>query len=97
MTHASNFHQNRSLVCQHLSHLSVYLSPGQVLGSGEFGRVVEATVSDLIHSDSTTKVAVKMVKRRYLSHSLFTCLSSVKSVLYHRLMVHSIITTNQRV
>ncbi|XP_029956302.1 platelet-derived growth factor receptor beta-like [Salarias fasciatus] len=37
---------------------------GQVLGSGAFGRVVEATVSGLIHSDSTTKVAVKMVKQR---------------------------------
>ncbi|KAM3602102.1 uncharacterized protein V6R79_024362 [Siganus canaliculatus] len=36
---------------------------GPVLGSGAFGRVVEATVSDLIHSHSSTKVAVKMVKR----------------------------------
>ncbi|XP_030010097.1 platelet-derived growth factor receptor beta-like isoform X2 [Sphaeramia orbicularis] len=35
---------------------------GQVLGSGAFGRVVEASVSDLIQSNSTTKVAVKMVK-----------------------------------
>ncbi|XP_074484711.1 platelet-derived growth factor receptor beta-like [Sebastes fasciatus] len=35
---------------------------GQVLGSGAFGRVVEATVSDLHHSHSTTKVAIKMVK-----------------------------------
>ncbi|XP_029304869.1 platelet-derived growth factor receptor beta-like isoform X3 [Cottoperca gobio] len=35
---------------------------GQVLGSGAFGRVVEASVSDLLHSHSTTKVAVKMVK-----------------------------------
>ncbi|XP_023283929.1 platelet-derived growth factor receptor beta-like [Seriola lalandi dorsalis] len=35
---------------------------GQVLGSGAFGRVVEANVSGLIHSHSTTKVAVKMVK-----------------------------------
>ncbi|XP_076606843.1 platelet-derived growth factor receptor beta-like isoform X2 [Chaetodon auriga] len=36
---------------------------GQVLGSGAFGRVVEATVSGLLHSHSTTKVAIKMVKR----------------------------------
>ncbi|XP_070712142.1 platelet-derived growth factor receptor beta-like [Pempheris klunzingeri] len=35
---------------------------GQVLGSGAFGCVVEATVSGLLHSHSTTKVAVKMVK-----------------------------------
>uniref|UniRef100_H3CQ90 receptor protein-tyrosine kinase n=1 Tax=Tetraodon nigroviridis TaxID=99883 RepID=H3CQ90_TETNG len=35
---------------------------GQVLGSGVFGRVVEANVSGLLHSHSTTKVAVKMVK-----------------------------------
>ncbi|KAM9348691.1 platelet-derived growth factor receptor beta-like [Symphorus nematophorus] len=35
---------------------------GQVLGSGAFGRVVEATVSGLLHSHSTTKVAIKMVK-----------------------------------
>uniref|UniRef100_A0A3P8RY41 receptor protein-tyrosine kinase n=1 Tax=Amphiprion percula TaxID=161767 RepID=A0A3P8RY41_AMPPE len=36
---------------------------GQVLGSGAFGCVVEATISGLIHSHSTTKAAVKMVKR----------------------------------
>ncbi|XP_034538772.1 platelet-derived growth factor receptor beta-like isoform X2 [Notolabrus celidotus] len=35
---------------------------GPVLGSGAFGRVVQATVSGLLHSHSTTKVAVKMVK-----------------------------------
>ncbi|XP_044078455.1 platelet-derived growth factor receptor beta-like isoform X1 [Siniperca chuatsi] len=35
---------------------------GQVLGSGAFGRVVEGTVSGLLHSHSTTKVAVKVVK-----------------------------------
>ncbi|XP_040006947.1 platelet-derived growth factor receptor beta-like [Xiphias gladius] len=35
---------------------------GQVLGSGAFGRVVEANISGLIHSHSTTKAAVKMVK-----------------------------------
>lgn len=35
---------------------------GQVLGSGAFGRVVEATVSGLLYSHSTTKAAVKMVK-----------------------------------
>ncbi|XP_051250735.1 platelet-derived growth factor receptor beta isoform X2 [Dicentrarchus labrax] len=35
---------------------------GPVLGSGTFGRVVEGTVSGLLHSHSSTKVAVKMVK-----------------------------------
>ncbi|XP_078028845.1 platelet-derived growth factor receptor beta-like isoform X2 [Epinephelus lanceolatus] len=35
---------------------------GRVLGSGAFGRVVEATISGLLHSHSTTKAAVKMVK-----------------------------------
>ncbi|XP_060941738.1 platelet-derived growth factor receptor beta-like [Limanda limanda] len=36
---------------------------GQVLGSGAFGRVVEGKVSDLIDSNSTTKAAVKMLKK----------------------------------
>ncbi|XP_045896924.1 platelet-derived growth factor receptor beta-like [Micropterus dolomieu] len=51
----------------HLPYSSTWEVPrdnivlGQVLGSGAFGRVVEATVSGLLHSHSTTKVAVKMV------------------------------------
>ncbi|KAK2827899.1 hypothetical protein Q5P01_018933 [Channa striata] len=36
---------------------------GQVLGSGAFGRVVEATISGLTYSHSTTKAAIKMVKQ----------------------------------
>ncbi|XP_069510165.1 platelet-derived growth factor receptor beta [Ambystoma mexicanum] len=35
---------------------------GRTLGSGAFGRVVEATVHDLSHSKSAMKVAVKMLK-----------------------------------
>ncbi|KAJ8015321.1 hypothetical protein DPEC_G00024910 [Dallia pectoralis] len=35
---------------------------GRTLGSGAFGRVVEATVYGLGHSQSSTKVAVKMLK-----------------------------------
>ncbi|KAJ8337584.1 hypothetical protein SKAU_G00365500 [Synaphobranchus kaupii] len=35
---------------------------GRTLGSGAFGRVVEATAYGLGHSQSTTKVAVKMLK-----------------------------------
>ncbi|XP_058504513.1 platelet-derived growth factor receptor beta-like [Solea solea] len=53
---------------------------GQVLGSGAFGRVVEAHVSGLIHSDSTTKVVVKMVKRN--SGSVQSLMSELK-VLVH--------------
>ncbi|XP_068450441.1 platelet-derived growth factor receptor beta [Clinocottus analis] len=35
---------------------------GRTLGSGAFGRVVEATAHGLTHSQSSTKVAVKMLK-----------------------------------
>uniref|UniRef100_A0A8D3BP70 receptor protein-tyrosine kinase n=1 Tax=Scophthalmus maximus TaxID=52904 RepID=A0A8D3BP70_SCOMX len=35
---------------------------GRTLGSGAFGRVVEATAYGLAHSQSSTKVAVKMLK-----------------------------------
>lgn len=50
-------------------------SSGQVLGSGAFGRVVEADVSGLLNSHSTTKVAVKMVKgtSRHLSDRPSAC------------------------
>uniref|UniRef100_A0A3B3TLK2 receptor protein-tyrosine kinase n=1 Tax=Poecilia latipinna TaxID=48699 RepID=A0A3B3TLK2_9TELE len=37
---------------------------GQVLGSGPFGRVVEATVSGLTGSDTPTKAAVKIMKSK---------------------------------
>ncbi|XP_026166134.1 platelet-derived growth factor receptor beta-like isoform X2 [Mastacembelus armatus] len=53
---------------------------GQVLGSGAFGRVVEATVSGLIHSHSRTKAAVKMVK---LNTSASQSLISELKVLVH--------------
>lgn len=53
---------------------------GQVLGSGAFGRVVEATVSGLLHSHSTTKVAIKMVKP---SSGAVQCLMSELKVLIH--------------
>ncbi|XP_068596390.1 platelet-derived growth factor receptor beta [Brachionichthys hirsutus] len=38
------------------------LTLGRTLGSGAFGRVVEATAYGLSHSQSSTKVAVKMLK-----------------------------------
>ncbi|XP_041657941.1 platelet-derived growth factor receptor beta-like [Cheilinus undulatus] len=53
---------------------------GQVLGSGAFGRVVEANVSGLVHSHSSTKVAVKMVKPS--SGSVQSLMSELK-VLVH--------------
>ncbi|XP_063343755.1 platelet-derived growth factor receptor beta-like [Pelmatolapia mariae] len=52
---------------------------GQVLGSGAFGRVVEATISGLINSHST-KAAVKMVKPR--SDAVHSLMSELK-VLVH--------------
>ncbi|XP_073342514.1 platelet-derived growth factor receptor beta [Pagrus major] len=39
-----------------------HLVLGRTLGSGAFGRVVEATAYSLTHSQSSTKVAVKMLK-----------------------------------
>ncbi|XP_041807993.1 platelet-derived growth factor receptor beta-like [Chelmon rostratus] len=53
---------------------------GQVLGSGAFGRVVEATASGLLHSQSATKVAIKMVKP---SSGAVQCLMSELKVLVH--------------
>ncbi|KAF7643613.1 hypothetical protein LDENG_00236530, partial [Lucifuga dentata] len=52
---------------------------GRVLGSGAFGRVVEATVSGLLHSESTTKVAVKMLKSGSRCESL---MSELKVMLH---------------
>ncbi|XP_044227141.1 platelet-derived growth factor receptor beta-like isoform X1 [Thunnus albacares] len=70
----------------HLPYSSTWEIPrdnvvlGQVLGSGAFGRVVEATVSGLLHSHSTTKVAVKMVKQ---SSGAVQSLMSELKVLVH--------------
>ncbi|XP_034034116.1 platelet-derived growth factor receptor beta-like [Thalassophryne amazonica] len=52
----------------HLSYNSAWEVPrdnvvlGPVLGSGAFGRVVQASVSGLFHAHSVTKAAVKMLK-----------------------------------
>ncbi|XP_068187623.1 platelet-derived growth factor receptor beta-like isoform X2 [Antennarius striatus] len=70
----------------HLPYSSTWEVPrenivvGQVLGSGAFGRVVEATVSGLLQSHSTTKVAIKMVKPR--SSAVQSLISELK-VLVH--------------
>ncbi|KAM9728612.1 platelet-derived growth factor receptor beta-like isoform 2-T3 [Menidia menidia] len=53
---------------------------GPVLGSGAFGRVVEATVSGLIDSHSSSKVAVKMVKSR--SDAAQSLMSELKLLVY---------------
>lgn len=42
---------------------------GRTLGSGAFGRVVEATAHGLSHSQSSIKVAVKMLKGKTLENS----------------------------
>lgn len=52
---------------------------GQVLGSGAFGRVVEATVSGL-RSQPTTKVAIKMVKSN--SGAVQSLLSELKILIH---------------
>lgn len=48
-----------------------------MLGSGAFGRVVEANITGLIDSHSTTKAAVKMVKRKSESLSVDGVLHAV--------------------
>lgn len=40
----------------------MFNSLGRILGSGAFGRVVEATAYGLTNAQSSTKVAVKMLK-----------------------------------
>ena len=44
--------------------LSVCPLTGKTLGSGAFGRVVEATAHGMSKADSVMKVAVKMLKRK---------------------------------
>lgn len=39
--------------------------PGQVLGTGAFGKVVEATAYGLGTDENITRVAVKMLKRKF--------------------------------
>jgi len=40
---------------------------GRILGSGAFGKVVAATAYGLLSADTVTTVAVKMLKREYMS------------------------------
>lgn len=52
-----------TMCCIHtVSHWVSLCVSGRTLGSGAFGRVVEATAYGLTHSQSSTKVAVKMLK-----------------------------------
>uniref|UniRef100_A0AAY4B719 receptor protein-tyrosine kinase n=1 Tax=Denticeps clupeoides TaxID=299321 RepID=A0AAY4B719_9TELE len=65
---SSDGHEYTYVDPMHLPYDSVWEVPrdslvlGHTLGSGAFGRVVEATAYGLGHSQSTTKVAVKMLK-----------------------------------
>ncbi|XP_038628191.1 platelet-derived growth factor receptor beta [Tachyglossus aculeatus] len=51
---------------------------GRTLGSGAFGRVVEATAHGLTHSQSTMKVAVKMLKSTARSSEKQALMSELK-------------------
>ncbi|NWX83589.1 PGFRB factor, partial [Nothoprocta pentlandii] len=51
---------------------------GRTLGSGAFGRVVEATAHGLSHSQSTMKVAVKMLKSTARSSEKQALMSELK-------------------
>lgn len=44
--------------------MSVFLTLGKTLGSGAFGKVVEATAYGLSKADSVMTVAVKMLKSK---------------------------------
>lgn len=46
------------------SFVSVFLTLGKTLGSGAFGKVVEATAYGLSKADSVMTVAVKMLKSK---------------------------------
>lgn len=51
------------------SFVSVFLSSGKTLGSGAFGKVVEATAYGLSKADSVMTVAVKMLKSKLSQHA----------------------------
>lgn len=51
------------------SFVSVFLSSGKTLGSGAFGKVVEATAYGLSKADSVMTVAVKMLKSKLSQHT----------------------------
>lgn len=44
------------------------LSSGRILGSGAFGKVVEGTAYGLSRSQPVMKVAVKMLKRKFIQY-----------------------------
>lgn len=48
------------------SFVSVFLCSGKTLGSGAFGKVVEATAYGLSKADSVMTVAVKMLKCKHM-------------------------------
>lgn len=74
---------------QTLLHWALLCVLGRTLGSGAFGRVVEATAYGLTHSQSSTKVAVKMLKCKTQSaeaEKKAMCISSVNNRGPHALL-----------
>lgn len=58
------------MCCIHtVSYWAFLRVSGRTLGSGAFGRVVEATAHGLSHSQSSIKVAVKMLKGKTFENS----------------------------
>ena len=51
------------------SFVSAFSSAGKTLGSGAFGKVVEATAYGLSKADSVMTVAVKMLKCKRRRHT----------------------------
>lgn len=44
---------------------TIAFTSGQVLGTGAFGKVVQATAYGLVKDETFTRVAVKMLKRKF--------------------------------
>lgn len=53
---------------------TIAFTSGQVLGAGAFGKVVQATAYGLVKDETVTRVAVKMLKRKFNMTNLSRCL-----------------------
>lgn len=61
-------HYNSVFVINDKNHCNkqfIDFTSGQVLGAGAFGKVVQATAYGLVKDESVTRVAVKMLKRKF--------------------------------
>ncbi len=61
-------HHNSVFVINDKNHCNkqfIDFTSGQVLGAGAFGKVVQATAYGLVKDESVTRVAVKMLKRKF--------------------------------